>query len=128
MIIAMKDYIQKAKRTESTNFSELAGRLSIESNIRLLHAAFGMCTETGEFTDQLKKHIFYGKPLDVTNLKEEIGDAFWYFAIACDVLGVTFEELQERNIAKLTARYPDKFDENLALNRNLDKERETLTD
>ena len=52
----------------------------------------------------------------------------WYQAIACDVLGTTFEIEQERNIAKLSARYPDKFTEDKAINRDLETERKVLSD
>lgn len=94
--------------------------------VRLLHAAIGMCTETGELQDQLKKHIFYGKPLDTTNLVEEMGDLMWYVGIMCDTLKVSLEDVMIKNIAKLKARYPEKFTEDKALNRNLFDEREVL--
>lgn len=93
---------------------------------RLLHAAMGMATEAGEFVDALKKHIFYGKPLDVVNLKEELGDHLWYVAIACDVLDVTLDDVMTRNIEKLRQRYPGKFTSDAALNRDLPAERKIL--
>ena len=31
--------------------------------------------------DALKKHIYYGKSLDVVDLKEEVGDLMWYFVL-----------------------------------------------
>lgn len=40
--------------------------------------------------------------------------------------GLNYEELLDKNIAKLKVRYPDKFDTNRAINRNLDDERKTL--
>jgi len=86
----------------------------------------GVVTESGELMDALKKHIYYGAELDKTNVKEEIGDLLWYVGILCDTLGLTFEEVFETNIAKLKARYGDKFNETGALNRNLEKEREIL--
>lgn len=116
----MENYIQKAIRTESTVFNVEVG------DDRLLHAGIGLATESAEFLDQLKKHVFYGKPLDKVNLAEEIGDLQWYMAVACDALGVTMEELQERNIEKLTARYPEKFTMEAAENRDLDAERAIL--
>jgi NTP pyrophosphatase (non-canonical NTP hydrolase) len=121
-----KEYKQKALRTESNDFSSIKSRMAGSDSIRLLHAAMGMQTEVAEFTDMLKKHIFYGKPLDVVNLKEELFDTTWYMAIALDVLEGSFEAGFERNIEKLKARYPDKFTEELAENRDLDKEREIL--
>jgi len=121
-----KEYIQDAIRTESTDFSAMNDRLSSDGTKRLLHAGIGLSTEAGEFLDALKKHIFYGKELDRVNLKEEMGDLFWYLAIACNELGVEFEPLMETNIAKLKARYGEKFSEHKAENRDLDTERTIL--
>ena len=121
-----KDYIQNAIRTESTDFTSMNTRLNEDGTKRLLHAGIGLSTEAGEFLDALKKHIFYGKELDRVNLKEEMGDLFWYLAIACDELGVEFEPLMETNIAKLKARYGEKFTEHKAENRDLDTERTIL--
>ncbi len=119
-------YVKNAVRTESNNWEEIAQRASTASNIRLLHSAIGISTEAGELLDSLKKHIYYGKEFDKTNFKEEIGDIFWYIAIACDELGVTIESLMERNIEKLQARYPNKFTSEDAINRNLETERKIL--
>ncbi len=121
-----KEYIQDAIRTESTDFSAMNDRLTVDGTKRLLHAGIGLSTEAGEFLDALKKHIFYGKELDRVNLKEEMGDLFWYLAIACDELGVEFEPLMETNIAKLKARYGEKFTEHKAENRDLETERTIL--
>src|SRR5262249_12605893 len=101
-------------------------RLQDTGTVRLLHAMIGLCTESGEIQDQLKKHIFYGKPIDTTNLVEEMGDLFWYLGIMANTLGVSFEEIMAKNNAKLRARYGDKFTETAALNRNLNAERNIL--
>lgn len=119
-------YIENAKRTESRDMDAIRARLD-EKTIRLLHAGMGLTTESGEFVDALKKWIFYGKPLDDVNLKEEIGDHFWYAAIGADALGVLdLEEIMGPNIAKLRARYPDAFQERDAIKRDLAKERAVL--
>ena len=123
----MFDFIGKALRTESTNFNSLIDtKGNTYSTPRLVHACFGMQTETAEFTDAVKKSLFYGKPLDTTNLKEELGDALWYIAIAMDELDTDFEEEMLRVIKKLRARYPDKFSDILAENRDLVSERKVL--
>jgi NTP pyrophosphatase (non-canonical NTP hydrolase) len=119
-------YIKDATRTESTNFTAMGERLSKEGNIRLLHGAIGLSTEVGEFQDALKKHVFYGKELDRVNLSEELGDMFWYMAIIADELGVDFESVMKTNIDKLKARYGEKFTEEKAEKRDLNKEREIL--
>lgn len=121
-----KQYIQDAIKTESTNFQAMDERLSDKGLKRLLHAGIGLSTEAGEFLDALKKHIFYGKELDRVNLAEEMGDLFWYSALIADELGVDFESVMERNIAKLKARYGEKFTEERAEKRNLDTERNIL--
>jgi NTP pyrophosphatase (non-canonical NTP hydrolase) len=120
-----KEYVKNAIVTESNDFNSIRGRIN-EEMIRLFHSGMGLCTETGEFLDMLKKYIFYGKELDKVNLKEEIGDIFWYIAIACDVLDVDIDEIMERNIEKLKARYGDKFNKQDAINRDLEKERQIL--
>lgn len=121
-----KEYVENAVKTESRDHTEIASRLEFSDTQRLLHGSIGLATEAGEMLDAVKKHVFYGAPLDDVNLAEEVGDLFWYCAIICDSLGVSFEEIQEKNIAKLKARYGEKFNEEGALHRDLDKEREVL--
>lgn len=119
-------YIQAALRTESSSTPELTDRLL--NNVRGIHAVMGLDTEAGELTDAFKKHIFYGKPLDKINVKEEIGDLFWYLAILCDEFDLSFEQCMEVNIAKLKVRYPDKFSNEKAVTRDLEQERRVLED
>jgi len=122
----MHDYIKHVKVTESADFEKIYERVESVNTLRLLHAGIGIATESGEFLDMLKKHIFYGKPIDVINLVEEMGDITFYLGIACDALQVSFEDVMKKNIAKLKARYPNKFTEEDALNRDLKKEREVI--
>ena len=121
-----KSYINDAIKTEAVNFQAMDQRLSEDGTKRLLHAGIGLSTEAGEFLDALKKHIFYGKELDRVNLAEELGDMFWYMAIVADELGIEFESVMEKNIAKLKARYGEKFSETRAENRDLNTERKIL--
>jgi NTP pyrophosphatase (non-canonical NTP hydrolase) len=86
----------------------------------------GLQTESAEMTDALKKHLFYGRELDVVNLKEEIQDCLWYISLVMDELDMTYEEAMETNIKKLAARYPEKFTEYHAENRDLITERAIL--
>jgi len=125
-IMDNKKYVEGVLKTESNNFEAIADRASQKRNVRLLHSAMGLSTEANELVDQMKKVIFYGKELDVTNFIEEVGDALWYLAVACDELGVSFEEVMELNINKLKARYGNKFTEDAALNRDLETERKIL--
>ena len=126
-------YQNKALKTNGPDYYKVGERLrGLESELNfnqsldLLHASMGLVTEAGEFQDMLKKHLYYGKELDTVNLKEEIGDVLWYCAIALKALGTNFESVMKTNIEKLQARYPEKFTEYHAKNRNLNKEREIL--
>lgn len=121
----MKNYIELALKTELKDYKTVSERYTPEM-ARLVHAVTGLCTESSEFLDMLKKHLNYGKPFDKVNAVEEIGDQFWYLAIACDALGVSFEEVMERNIAKLKARYGEKYSDDKAINRDLKTERNIL--
>jgi len=121
----MKDYIAKANRTASSPENAIP-QLVVPSTIDLLHSAMGLSTEAGELLDMLKKHIFYKKPLDTVNAIEELGDICWYMALGLKTLGTTFEDIMERNIKKLTARYPNKFTSEDAINRDLVTERTIL--
>lgn len=114
-----------AVRTEP-DYTAIIARLQDPNIVRLLHAGIGMATETGEFLDALKKYIYYGKPLDRVNLKEEIGDMSWYARIGADALMGNFVGIMLTNIKKLRARFPDKFTEGHARERDLSKEREVL--
>jgi NTP pyrophosphatase (non-canonical NTP hydrolase) len=86
----------------------------------LMHAAFGLAGEAGEFSDCIKKHLVYGQALDRFNALEEIGDVLWYCALACSALGVDMESVAQSNIQKLKNRYPDKYSDQHATTR-LDK-------
>lgn len=70
--------------------------------------------------------MFYGKELDIINLVEETGDILWYLSILLDCVNSSFEEAMRKNIDKLRVRYPNKFTNSEAINRDLAKEREQL--
>jgi NTP pyrophosphatase (non-canonical NTP hydrolase) len=120
------EYILNCIRTEAPITDAMRERFNTKRNIRLIHGAMGLQTESSEMTDALKKHLFYGKELDITNVREEIQDCLWYISLIMDELGMTYEEAMITNIDKLKARFPEKFTEYLAENRDLVTERKIL--
>lgn len=94
-------------------------------NLRLLHASIGIFGESGEMISALIEQMDSGK-LDLTNFAEEVGDVDWYKAIAHDETGVSEEVTRAAVIAKLKARYGEKFSADAASNRNLEAERVVL--
>jgi NTP pyrophosphatase (non-canonical NTP hydrolase) len=120
------EYIKLTAVTDLKDYSVVQERLSQEENAKLFHYLVGLSTESGELLDAIKKSIVYGKPLDKVNLIEELGDACWYIARACETLNISMEEVMEININKLKKRYGEKFSEAAALNRDLTGERAVL--
>lgn len=83
----------------------------------LINGVMGLCGESGEAIDIVKKHLAQGHPLDKEHLINELGDIAWYLAETATVLGVDLEEVLQRNIDKLKARYPEGFDTEKSQNR-----------
>lgn len=102
---------------------DLTQRSSISINPRVFHSAIGIATEATEILESLD---FYGNSVDVVNFFEEFGDIGWYEAIGIDELDGDFDDIFHKVINKLRARYPDKFNNDDAINRNLGVERAIL--
>ena len=83
----------------------------------LINGVMGLCGESGEAIDIVKKHLAQGHALDREALIKELGDVAWYLAETAYALDVLLEDVLERNIAKLRARYPDGFDAEKSANR-----------
>ena len=94
--------------------------------MRTLHALIGLQTELGELTDLFKKHIFYNQTLSFLDVKEEMGDIQYYLGILFDEYKFDLKDIWESNVAKLKARYPNGFDTEKALKRDLPAEKEAL--
>ena len=92
----------------------------------LIHAMLGCVTESAEIAEHVRDVLTGAKPLDNVNLLEELGDQTWYIALALRYLESNFGEIFDGNIAKLRKRFPDKFTEAAAINRDLAAERAVL--
>ena len=104
----------------------MLGDTESEAATNIIHAILGIFTEAGEMLEALREAIDLGKPIDWVNAKEETGDLFWYIAILANECNFTFDEAKRTNIAKLRARFSDKFKEADANNRFLTVERAIL--
>ena len=83
----------------------------------LINGVMGLCGESGEAIDIVKKHLVQGHPLDREGLIKELGDVAWYLAETAYALDVSLEEVFQRNIDKLKARYPEGFDARRSVER-----------
>ena len=83
----------------------------------ILHAAVGISGEAGELLDAVKKHWAYGKPLDMVNVIEELGDLEYYMRAMYKVLNLNRDDVLMANIEKLNKRYPSGYTNEAALAR-----------
>ena len=83
----------------------------------LINAVMGLCGESGEAIDIVKKHLHQGHELDKEKLIKELGDIAWYLAEAAYALDVDLSSVLQGNINKLKARYPEGFSVDKSINR-----------
>ena len=113
------DFVAKVTSEPSMDLDALKRSFDdIESNsniktARLLTAALGLGSETGEFVEIVKKMILQGKPPsdeNIFHMKRELGDIMWYWTTACASLDLDPFEVINENQKKLEARYGEKFE------------------
>jgi len=75
----------------------------------LINSVMGLCGESGEAIDIVKKWMAHGHELDKDHLAKELGDIAWYLAEAATALDMDLEEILQANIEKLKKRYPEGF-------------------
>jgi len=73
-------------------------------------AVIGLCGEVGEVAELIKKHLYHGKSLDKDMLAKEIGDVLWYLNYCASVFGLSMNDIAQKNVEKLMARYPNGFE------------------
>ena len=113
------DFVTKVTSEPSINldalkksFDEIEQSSGIKTP-RLLTAALGLGSETGEFVEIVKKMYLQGKPPSEDNIfhmKRELGDIMWYWVTACASLNLDPYEVISENQEKLAARYGEKFE------------------
>ena len=90
---------------------------SINKKEVMINAVMGLCGESGEVSDIVKKHLFQGHELDVEKIKKELGDVLWYIAEMCEALDLELDKVMEANIEKLSKRFKDGFTVEESINR-----------
>ena len=107
--MTINEYQTAALRTAQTD--------KLTANELLLNAALGLCGESGEVADLLKKYHFQGHNLDFDHVAKELGDVAWYLAVGAYAIGYNLETILQMNVDKLKARYPDGFSTDRSLHR-----------
>ena len=104
----VNEYQRLAMRTLNTE---------LDKDSILINGVMGLCGESGEAIDRVKKWFAQGHKLDREHLIKELGDIAWYLAETATALDVSLEEVFRGNIYKLKSRYPEGFDAEKSINR-----------
>ena len=107
--MTINDYQKLAMRTLNPDLSD--------KDI-LINGVMGLCGESGEAIDIVKRHLAQGHDLDKEHLASELGDIAWYLAETATVLGYNLEDILQMNIDKLKKRYPEGFETEKSLHRH----------
>ena len=83
----------------------------------LINGVMGLCGESGEAIDIVKKWLAQGHELDKQKLAKELGDIAWYLAETAYALDIPLEDIFQANIEKLKKRYPEGFDSQRSIHR-----------
>ena len=89
----------------------------ISKHDMLINSMMGLCGESGEAIDLVKKHRMHSHPFDREKFAGELGDIAWYLAEAAHAIGMDLNTVLQMNIDKLKQRYPDGFDSERSLHR-----------
>lgn len=121
-LLEYQRFVEYTTSRESKGISEFIDRIvTVDANVPLLlTASVGLASESGEFSEIVKKVIFQGKELNVDvryHMLRELGDICWYLANAANALNADLEEIVKMNVAKLEARYPNGFEVSRSENR-----------
>ena len=108
--MTINEYQTAALRTAQTD--------KLTARELLLNSALGLCGESGEVADLVKKHRFQGHGLDIEHIAKELGDIAWYLAVGAYSIGYDLEKILQMNVDKLEARYPDGFSTDRSLHRD----------
>jgi NTP pyrophosphatase (non-canonical NTP hydrolase) len=70
--------------------------------------AMGVAGEAGEVVEKWKKIVAYNEgkltQADIDELAKELGDVVWYIAVMAHSLGLSFDDIMQRNVEKLKSR------------------------
>lgn len=99
--MTVNEYQQKAMQTLNPKLNQKEV---------LVNSVMGLCGESGEAIDIVKKWMMQGHELDKEHLIKELGDVAWYLAEAATALDVPLEAVFQTNLDKLGKRFPNGFD------------------
>jgi NTP pyrophosphatase (non-canonical NTP hydrolase) len=88
------------------------------NRVALIHDALGIADEAGELVGAIKKHVAYNRPIDLSNVIEEMGDLEFYLEDLRTRLKISRKLILEFNRIKLLQkRFPNGYSDQAAIAR-----------
>ena len=76
----------------------------IKNKMALIRSVLGLCGESGEIAEKIKKWLRGDRKLDKEDIVKELGDLLYYIARTADCFGLKLEKIAILNIVKLKSR------------------------
>lgn len=94
----LNDYVKASARTDIHNqpYRE-----------QITQGAVELTLEAAEVLDLVKRLLWRGEPINLDEMREELGDVFWCIGKLCRTMNLDAEDILARNFAKLLQRHPD---------------------
>lgn len=108
--MTLNEYAALAQRTSNRD-------LTIEGHLH--NGVLGLAGEAGECADLVKKCFYQDGRAIREALLDELGDVLWYVVEAATSLNYSLEDVAQHNIEKLRKRYPQGFDAEHSLHREV---------
>ena len=80
---------------------------TISPDSTLAALTLGLCGESGEVAEHIKKHLAHGQELDDVTICQELGDCLWYIAAIAYANNISLLNVMNENICKLRRRHPN---------------------
>lgn len=91
---------------------------ALDQKETLINGVMGLCGESGEAIDIVKKWLAQGHELDREHLAKELGDVAWYLARTATAIGYDLDTILRMNLEKPQKRYPQGFSTEDSLHRS----------
>lgn len=112
---SLNEYQKLSERTLDT---------TLEWKDAMQNYTLGLAGEAaGEVVDIVKKGLYHGHEMSQEKMCEELGDVLFYLAALATLSQLKLSDIATMNVRKLKRRYPNGFDRERSVNRDIyDKE------
>lgn len=106
-------------------FDDLGNITNVRVRYVAIEVASDICIEACRIQDVIKRGLFYGE-IDYDRIRIGLRSIYAILNAIAVCEGATLSHIWNANIKKLKGRYPDKFDVNRSLDRDINTERDAI--